>query len=83
MDITLANNDYILTKEFRVKIQYIEFRKFIDIYVYFVIHGPKAFQWTYCVGIWIILGPKVHTDNYPYEFVNSLGYKYSYLNNNL
>ena len=44
MDITLANNDYILTKEFRVKIQYIEFRKFIDIYVYFVIHGPKAFQ---------------------------------------
>ena len=34
MDITLANNYYILTKEFHVKIQNIKFCKFIDIYVY-------------------------------------------------
>ena len=83
MDTTLANNYYILKKEFHVKIQNIEFCKFIDISVYFVILGPKAFQWTSCVGIWITLGPKVHTDNYLYEFVNCPDYKYSNVNDDL
>ena len=43
MDITLANNDYILTKEFHVKIQNSEFANLL-IFMYFVILGPKAFQ---------------------------------------
>ena len=44
MEKTLANIPYILRKEFHVNKQNVEFGQFIDIYVCFIIFGPKQFH---------------------------------------